>query len=132
MCGEQSAGEVIWQTNVGSPPRVRGTDGYMLHMSRKERITPACAGNRNGKSTIGCGRWDHPRVCGEQAQGGLGVEENGGSPPRVRGTEIPALVHRLVKRITPACAGNRRPLRTLLLPSRDHPRVCGEQTLSPS
>ena len=45
VCGEQLLAEINFKPLWGSPPRVRGTDGYMLHMSRKERITPACAGN---------------------------------------------------------------------------------------
>ena len=129
MCGEQ----VPWASGKygpkGSPPRVRGTDGYMLHMRRKERITPACAGNRTGIPT---GTWkgkDHPRVCGEQGSGKRPGKTALGSPPRVRGTAPLPFRRGLRAGITPACAGNRSyPLSRHTL-AQDHPRVCGEQAV---
>ena len=53
------------------------------------------------------GRVDHPRVCGEQKLAFVRKQENGGSPPRVRGTVIAVDLGLLESRITPACAGNR-------------------------
>ena len=46
MCGEQNTvangSAVTW----GSPPRVRGTDEELKGFDLRNRITPACAGNR--------------------------------------------------------------------------------------
>ena len=69
------------------------------------RITPACAG-KTGTIDILCNfKQDHPRVCGENLQGGILVDSPEGSPPRVRGKPSRPRCHRHAKRITPACAG---------------------------
>ena len=108
VCGEQSSIFNVPKSQIGSPPRVRGTvphpPGYMYRL----RITPACAGNRNWDSDLYGGAGDHPRVCGEQirctSRAGCGI----GSPPRVRGTAALCPDGDIRKGITPACAGNRR------------------------
>ena len=106
MCGEQarefSAGGIL----VGSPPRVRGTGVLITIAGGEARITPACAGNSLTSSVLPAPCRDHPRVCGEQLgrQGQPGIIL--GSPPRVRGTVDRAVLVRLEKGITPACAGN--------------------------
>ena len=55
-----------------------------------------------------------------------------GSPPRVRGTGIIAILFFEILRITPACAGNSfsQIQHALVIP--DHPRVCGEQIRTPT
>ena len=72
------------------------------------RITPACAGNRPLKSSGHFARRDHPRVCGEQMAGYTNTDGRKGSPPRVRGTAQKSSLTLGRRRITPACAGNRR------------------------
>ncbi len=68
-----------------------------------------------------------PRVCGEQRiSGGSNIIKRG-SPPRVRGTGLKTQCRNHIRRITPACAGNRDLLREADNKSVDHPRVCGEQ-----
>ena len=94
------------------------------------RITPACAGNRCGLDCILVDLGDHPRVCGEQPRAAAAETVLSGSPPRVRGTERKQLDRVVCRRITPACAGNRRYLRFRRSGLKDHPRVCGEQTES--
>ena len=68
-------------------------------------------------------------MCGEQEHQRPGTPDCGGSPPRVRGTELIDVEPLGIQRITPACAGNR--IRRLRgdLPVMDHPRVCGEQSV---
>ena len=46
MCGEQDAGGKKGARLSGSPPRVRGTDSSPVYIPQADRITPACAGNR--------------------------------------------------------------------------------------
>ena len=46
VCGEQKPPSSEWKHSIGSPPRVRGTDGVGFRASGPEGITPACAGNR--------------------------------------------------------------------------------------
>ena len=106
VCGEQLLYMQSRKHKMGSPPRVRGTDRFVLCDTLSVGITPACAGN----SRLGRRRakpdQDHPRVCGEQGgpsqRGGLLL----GSPPRVRGTDHYEHTIDFVERITPACAGN--------------------------
>ena len=69
MCGEQIQRGSKSNFRLGSPPRVRGTDIEVKRVERLNRITPACAGNRWTESDMVGGRWDHPRVCGEQRGG---------------------------------------------------------------
>ena len=66
-------------------------------------------------------------MCGEQAATFPGAEVYLGSPPRVRGTGMAALMMASIMGITPACAGNRIHVYRYVRPWRDHPRVCGEQ-----
>jgi len=129
VCGEQHRETEGRHSGHGSPPRVRGT--VRLHRLHRHqiRITPACAGNRSTASWGLPPVSDHPRVCGEQwacyslqslAQGSprvcgeqvdmlLPCLGNQGSPPRVRGTVGGVVGYLINLRITPACAGNRRP-----------------------
>ena len=46
VCGEQRPGEIAYIGEQGSPPRVRGTVMSAYGAGLRERITPACAGNR--------------------------------------------------------------------------------------
>ncbi len=127
MRGEQPKIRPATGRPGGSPPRARGTGG--------------------STSTPRPGRWDHPRVLGEQSKNhamrvkGLGsprvrgeqrfcppeIADLWGSPPRARGTAEPAGAHRPGRGITPACAGNRPPAIPAWRDGEDHPRVRGEQ-----
>ena len=127
VCGEQLRMCCHTHHRMGSPPRVRGTDTLSITPFSARRITPACAGNSflaSGKPKI---KRDHPRVCGEQARTQGLTCIHLGSPPRVRGTGRYHGLYIELKRITPACAGNRQQDATVCTPTEDHPRVCGEQ-----
>ena len=66
VCGEQVRLEQTFYKDLGSPPRVRGTERPPFPLQELVGITPACAGNSKG---LGGGvpiKGDHPRVCGEQ------------------------------------------------------------------
>ena len=122
--------EFAWELTFdeeGSPPRVRGTGECTCHRPGRGRITPACAGNRLPAGADEPTPLDHPRVCGEQAPAEGSGNPEGGSPPRVRGTDGDTGENNQLFRITPACAGNRRPIPWLQKTIQDHPRVCGEQ-----
>ena len=69
----------------------------------------------------------HPRVCGEQGQGGRVEDGGGGSSPRVRGTVEVAEPNRVIGRFIPACAGNSSQTVSIRDARPVHPRVCGEQ-----
>ena len=129
VCGEQKNFSTLLIMSQGSPPRVRGTGGIGISTWDLYRITPACAGNSRGRARCGPASADHPRVCGEQCMVGRGAGKDGGSPPRVRGTGAPSRFLITVGRITPACAGNSQPITARIMAPKDHPRVCGEQSI---
>ena len=86
----------------------RGSVSMRRFYTRSNGITPADAGNRDGATNTHRRGW--------------------GSPPRVRGTVFKRNACKPWFRITPACAGNRSVHLSLCDATRDHPRVCGEQT----
>ena len=93
-------------------------------------ITPAGAG-KTWLSTFGrnCGK-DHPRRCGENLT--LYLEDGyiEGSPPQVRGKPLFSALGGNNSRITPAGAGKTSVAIGTGVCNRDHPRRCGENTMS--
>ena len=127
VCGEQAYAGVSGSWQMGSPPRVRGTEIKIESYKSGNRITPACAGNSRHHLLGQPYSQDHPRVCGEQQTGPLLYRSFGGSPPRVRGTVAGGVDVCAPCGITPACAGNRLRSLSVVHAAKDHPRVCGEQ-----
>ena len=84
---------------------MRGKGRHGVQGQSPCRITPAYAGKSVCAPVCACPMWDHPRVCGEKlvhfGQGG-GLE---GSPPRMRGKVLAALMPTNALGITPAYAG---------------------------
>ena len=129
VCGENSSDKSIMIFDAGSPPRVRGKRRKRPRFAARCRITPACAGKTSHRATANSICKDHPRVCGENGFLVVAAHGSNGSPPRVRGKLLRATAVQLMRRITPACAG-KTPLPELPAgPRRDHPRVCGENTM---
>ncbi len=127
VCGEKAAHRLRPMPRRGSPPRVRGKDGYAPIGAQVTGITPACAGKSSISSQKAFAREDHPRVCGEKMYCSPSSSVTTGSPPRVRGKAQAAADALVAAGITPACAG-KRPFRPCRKQSaRDHPRVCGEK-----
>ena len=80
------------------------------------------------------GNGDHPRLCGEKELSSVALSPNKGSPPPMRGKDVPKGQRLLVVGITPAYAGKRLARVFVHFASRDHPRLCGEKlasTISP-
>ena len=128
VCGEKSVCIIeLWQ-QAGSPPRVRGKENKDRCDFCRTRITPACAGKRACASSSYGSRRDHPRVCGEKKIKIDVIFAVLGSPPRVRGKDLPYGLRYYIGRITPACAGKRRLVSGCGSGAEDHPRVCGEKT----
>ena len=127
VCGEKSTEGAGTAPLKGSPPRVRGKGDWTTDHPGQTRITPACAGKSGRESgTRACCR-DHPRVCGEKARQGSGLNLRLGSPPRVRGKDSVLTFIERGGRITPACAGKSALSAGSCPCSKDHPRVCGEK-----
>ena len=111
---------------------MRGKARLFRPLCTRSRITPAYAGKRSVKDLDAGGLWDHPRVCGEKStepfKGGGAL----GSPPRMRGKAPSGVRPLLDTRITPAYAGKSLTIQKMTTRSRDHPRVCGEKSETPS
>ena len=131
MRGEQfNKGRYIgW--DYASPPLARGTGQCCGVGHAATGITPACAGNRAAMWAAALGTEDHPRLRGEQAAWQMQPGDLVGSPPLARGTEGCGWIPASVCGITPACAGNSPPILIFSPPSRDHPRLRGEQSGMP-
>ena len=127
--GEQLSTSACAFKIAGSPPLARGTVKQRVFFFVHRRITPACAGN-SGKCRRAVRQWgDHPRLRGEQAAVGYGVQQPQGSPPLARGTDFHGLHAARAGGITPACAGNSAISSKPHPNRRDHPRLRGEQAV---
>ena len=127
VCGEKTGCCRKAIRSRGSPPRVRGKAPQDIDHAQRIRITPACAGKSWTVSAYKDAYRDHPRVCGEKAALKDPIPARLGSPPRVRGKVLAALMPENRVGITPACAGKRGSQHCKQQPDRDHPRVCGEK-----
>ncbi len=107
VCGEKIRAIFKMAFSLGSPPRMRGkVKKTVLDLSRLG-ITPAYAGKSASLNVLTLVFRDHPRVCGEKVGADVGVLNDLGSPPRMRGKgqDFVAVDTRLG--ITPAYAGKR-------------------------
>ena len=127
MCGEKRHLSSISPFEIGSPPRVRGKGPSISRPAPASGITPACAGKRWYPTVRRKNHEDHPRVCGEKPHHSRCAGDGLGSPPRVRGKELPCNPPDRTAGITPACAGKSLLLLQRFLFVQDHPRVCGEK-----
>ena len=127
-CGERPTWPLRSLYNVGSSPRVRGTDCEDAFRVSVRRFIPARAGNgtwlkpASGTPTV------HPRACGERFHSSTGTLRIDGSSPRVRGTGEGITRREAEFRFIPARAGNgpsSQPHRSF---GPVHPRACGERT----
>ena len=66
-------------------------------------------------------------MCGEKNIWVVDAITSTGSPPHVRGKALLNSSKNLFSRITPACAGKRKMLKTPAAGIWDHPRMCGEK-----
>ncbi len=125
-CGEHSCGLLLHGPQVGSSPRLRGTLQIFLYQKDQGRFIPAPAGNTRERFALRGQSPVHPRACGEHNGESIWAWFEGGSSPRLRGTQpnvaslpaylrfIPALrgtlkvlfVRLVVSRFIPAPAGN--------------------------
>ena len=121
---------MIFDANVGSSPRMRGTQMQPVGHIVDSGIIPAHAGNTCGFEFGRVVGGDHPRACGEHSHVTLQSLKLVGSSPRMRGTRSGR--HRRPDRrgIIPAHAGNTFGHRTAPTVHGDHPRACGEHHIT--
>ena len=118
--------------DIGSSPRLRGTDPFLHSWRSVGRFIPAPAGNRQLRFRWRTAGPVHPRACGEQLSLLRGAASDSGSSPRLRGTGVRPVKVTVCWRFIPAPAGNSSPdpFRASIPPV--HPRACGEQGISAS
>ena len=86
---------------------MRGKASAHTSPHNKRGITPAYAGKSSQWKINKVEEEDHPRVCGEKNTMRGWTMTPSGSPPRMRGKEVPENTYQLKHRITPAYAGKR-------------------------
>ena len=108
LCGEKSHFVKCSRSFTGSPPPMRGKVFHKRIDLYPIRITPAYAGKSSGGFRVTLWLGDHPRLCGEK----FGINFNPftymGSPPPMRGKDLPIIEPENIIRITPAYAGKSR------------------------
>ena len=126
-CGERLISTASSGPMRGSSPRVRGTQPAVFLAGLVGRFIPASAGNAYAWIKINPRDTVHPRECGERPpRSGLrGVD--GGSSPRVRGTQRRATRKHRGRRFIPSSAGNADPMPQPRYRPPAHPRECGER-----
>ena len=69
-CGEQQIGQAVYLRELGSSPRLRGTEPPGGAQARGRRFIPAPAGNSHPPRNSAWLTSVHPRACGEQEASG--------------------------------------------------------------
>ena len=98
----------------GSPPHARGRLRDHRQRDRTNRLTPACAGKTTTALNRQRARRAHPRMRGEDGMNNLAANMSLGSPPHARGRRLLASRETDTSRLTPACAGKTRLLRSTI------------------
>ena len=130
MCGEMRFHYLLVVCSGGSPPHVRGKESSGVKTEQKNRITPACAGKSLGIFACFPLEQDHPRMCGEKYEDLMYDPRVMGSPPHVRGKDLGRCAPVNAGGITPACAGKSLEPVDVSAIAGDHPRMCGEKSIS--
>ncbi len=118
---------------LGSPPRMRGKLQKDNFTSISNRITPAHAGKTNFSSTGINTEWDHPRACGENFTLQMQILKKQGSPPRMRGKLVIALLAVVFFVDHPRACGENSTVKSVCLRHRGSPpRMRGKLTLPSS
>ena len=110
LCGEKQRRLQMCNARLGSPPPMRGK---VWALSRSAPTTK-----------------DHPRLCGEKTPKDVCLKRAKGSPPPMRGKAGGVWQGERTLWITPAYAGKSIHMPPKKLPSKDHPRLCGEKPKS--
>ena len=126
MCGEHYVHRPQLDWDVGSSPHVRGARCFATVFLDGFGIIPACAGSTCPSRPSAATAGDHPRMCGEHADGNKTIQGAKGSSPHVRGALARRFASGSATGIIPACAGSTPMSPTGRGAMWDHPRMCGE------
>ena len=109
---------------------MRGTLRRGNDKGHADGIIPAHAGNTGAPANDARAAWDHPRACGEHTSTGTAKVTVKGSSPRMRGTLNPMFYPLPTRGIIPAHAGNTGLGEFDAGHFGDHPRACGEHSMT--
>ena len=130
VCGENSRGRIRHHRGRGTSPRMRGKLNNLGIAGVAGWNIPAYAGKTHrpyiGRSYLS----EHPRVCGENQQTGYGDCESSGTSPRMRGKHVIDVALDAAHGNIPAYAGKTIWLAFSAPSITEHPRVCGENSIS--
>ena len=121
----------VW-LSCGSSPHTRGALQLVDLRVIRAGIIPAYAGSTDavaGEDLLG---QDHPRIRGEHRSAGEAAAGGPGSSPHTRGAPQARLRRKFRARIIPAYAGSTNTAPTRVPIARDHPRIRGEHSFSPT
>ena len=107
-CGEHPIYDLLFNINIGSSPRVRGTWKQLARSDNPYGLIPAGAGNIFQTNSKFRSSRAHPRGCGEHLLLKSRKNLRQGSSPRVRGTFLDYTSKRRFRGLIPAGAGNIR------------------------
>ena len=110
----------------GSPPRMRGRPSIDRRRRVPARLTPANAGTTGDRRGGVGARWAHPRECGDDVEIANTLQNQIGSPPRMRGRPTTAPYGEGIPRLTPANAGTTLCDVAAMFCCSAHPRECGD------
>ena len=130
MCGEHRCFPSNIPCSVGSSPHVRGARRHHGRYAGAPGIIPACAGSTDCRRGRVDAAGDHPRMCGEHRLLRAHLIFLSGSSPHVRGARFEHVPHRRELGIIPACAGSTGWCCRPSAATWDHPRMCGEHSMS--
>jgi len=105
VCGEDLKESDFKNSDLETPPRMRGRPVYGPRMVRHSGNTPAYAGKTVSAAARITIREKHPRVCGEDSLWRWGRARPRETPPRMRGRHPRISATSSVSRNTPAYAG---------------------------
>ena len=126
--GEHTADGLAPLATLGSSPPVRGAlklFGFVLPCGG---LIPARAGSTRRDRLHSGIWWAHPRPCGEHRRWWCPHSAARGSSPPVRGAQYGHGTIAPNVGLIPARAGSTTPCVCSAIPSRAHPRPCGEHT----
>ena len=129
VCGENCPSRKCRKRNSGTSPRMRGKRTLGQERGHPLRNIPAYAGKTCSGAGICSPRWEHPRVCGENAGEPCWNAASAGTSPRMRGKHPHRNPLGLRQRNIPAYAGKTENPQQCYLGAQEHPRVCGENGL---
>ena len=125
-CGEHCKPRRTYYRKPGSSPRMWGTRGYNLLISRRIRFIPTHVGNTMLQDRHLLYPAVHPHACGEHCIPQESLKGTAGSSPRMWGTPISHQWPSAISRFIPTHVGNTGihtpPPTTMPV----HPHACGE------